>query len=81
MLWFNEAKDYGFISTEEGERLYVPGTGFTDGVRPKGRCAGLPVSFRVTQSRGRRQAEATTLVEEVAPRRARRHHGGARTRF
>lgn len=76
MLWFNEEKDYGFISTEEGERLYVHGTGFTDGIRPKGRCAGLEVSFRVTQNGEGRKAEESVLVEETAPRRARRHHGG-----
>ena len=76
MLWFNETKDYGFISTEEGERLYVHGTGFADGARPKGRCAGLPVTFRVTQDGEDRKAEATVLVTEIAPRRARRHHGG-----
>jgi cold shock CspA family protein len=80
MLWFNEAKDYGFISTEEGERLYVHGTGFAGGIRPKGRCAGLDVSFCVTQEGGVRKAEESFLVPEVAPRRARRHHGGSRAR-
>jgi cold shock CspA family protein len=76
MLWFNEEKDYGYISTDEGERLYVPGTGFAGGNRPKGRCAGLEVAFRVTKNGGIRQAEESVLVEETAPRRARRHHGG-----
>jgi cold shock CspA family protein len=77
MLWFNEEKDHGYISTEEGERLYVHGTGFAGGVRPKGRCAGLAVDFRVTASEGERRAEATTLVSEIAPPRARRRHRGA----
>jgi cold shock CspA family protein len=72
MLWFNEMKDYGYISTDEGERLYVHGTGFADGVRPKGRCAGLPVAFRVTTDGEVRKAEETTMVLEVAPPRARR---------
>jgi cold shock CspA family protein len=76
MLWFNEAKDYGYISTEEGERLYVHGTGFTAGLRPKGRCAGLAVAFRVAEDGGDRRAEESVLVQEVAPRRARRHHRG-----
>jgi cold shock CspA family protein len=80
MLWFNEVKDYGFISTHEGERLYVHGTGFADGVRPKGRCAGLVVTFRVTESDGARKAENVVLVQDVAPRRARLRHGGARAR-
>jgi cold shock CspA family protein len=80
MLWFNEEKDYGYISTEEGERLYVPGTGFAEGRRPKGRCAGVEVTFRVTRDGGIRQAEESALVQEASPRRARRHHGG-RGRF
>jgi len=80
MLWFNEDKDYGFISTEEGERLYVHGTGFAEGLRPKGRCAGLEVSFRLTKEEGVRKAQESVLVPEVAPRRARRHYGGARAR-
>jgi cold shock CspA family protein len=78
MIWFNEAKDYGYISTEDGERLYVHGTGFADGIRPKGRCAGLPVTFRVTEDNGVRRAEDSALVEETPPRRARRHHSGGR---
>ena len=80
MLWFNEEKDYGFISTEEGERLYVHGTGFAGGIRPEGRCAGLEVSFRVNALNGVRKAEESVLVPEIAPRRARMRHGGGRTR-
>jgi cold shock CspA family protein len=76
MLWFNEEKDHGFISTEEGERLYVHGTGFADGIRPKGRCAGTEVTFRLIRDGGIRQAEESVLVAEASPRRARRHHGG-----
>jgi cold shock CspA family protein len=81
MLWFNEEKDYGFISTEEGERLYVHGTGFAGCDRPKGRCAGLEVSFRVTEEEGVRKAEESSLVPHVAARRARRRHGGSRARL
>ena len=33
MLWFNEAKDHGFIMTDEGERLAVAGNGFAQGGR------------------------------------------------
>jgi len=80
MLWFNEEKDYGFISTEEGERLYVHRTGFVDGLAPEGRCAGLEVSFRVNVENGVRAAEETVLVPQVASRRARTRHGGGRTR-
>ena len=76
MLWFNEEKDHGYISTESGERLYVPGTGFAGGVRPKGRCAGLAVTFRVTGDGAVRQAEEATLLTEAPSQRARRRHGG-----
>lgn len=80
MLWFNEEKDYGFISTEEGERLYVHGTGFAGCDRPKGRCAGLEVSFRVIEEEGVREAAESSPVPQVAARRARRRHGGSRAR-
>ena len=33
MLWFNEAKDHGFIMTDEGERLAVAGEGFAGPLR------------------------------------------------
>ena len=76
MLWFNEEKDHGYISTDAGERLYVAGTGFAGGVRPKGRCAGLAVTFRVTKDGGVRQAEETALLTDAPNQRARRRHGG-----
>ena len=80
MLWFNEVKDHGYISTEEGERLYVEGSDFAGGDRPKGRCAGLAVSFRVSANGGPRKAEEVALVDSIAPPRARRRHGGGRAR-
>jgi hypothetical protein len=80
MLWFAEAKDYGFISTEDAERLYVHGTGFAGGVRPKGRCAALPVTFIVTVDGEDRKAEEVVFDEDLSPRRARLRHGGARAR-
>lgn len=82
MIWFNEEKDHGYIATESGERLYVAGTGFAGGVRPKGRCAGLAVTFRVTKDGGVRQAEEVTLLTDAPSQRARRRHGGTgRGRF
>lgn len=75
MLWFNEVKDFGFISTDEGERLYVHGTGFAGGTRPQGRCAGMLVEFHVREDEGGRKAAQVALVPEVAQRRARRRHG------
>jgi cold shock CspA family protein len=80
MLWFNQTKDHGFLSTEEGERLYVHGTGFADGLRPEGRCAGLEVSFEVSEENSVRQATDCKFVEKVSPRRARLRHGGSRAR-
>ena len=76
MLWFNEVKDFGFIETDEGERLYVHGSGFYNGTRLEGRCKGFPVEFTVTETEGLRKAEEVKLVEDVAPRRARRRHSG-----
>jgi len=73
MLWFNEEKDHGYISTGEGERLYIPGSGFAEGKRLKGRCAGLEVDFEIAMHDGEREATECSLVEQDAPRRARRH--------
>jgi cold shock CspA family protein len=80
MLWFDERKDYGFISTEDAERLYVHGTGFAEGMRPKGRCAALAVTFVVAVDDGTRQAAEVRFLEDVAPRRARLRHGSIRAR-
>jgi cold shock CspA family protein len=74
MKWFNEEKDHGYIETEEGERLYVPGSGFAGGKRLKGRCAGLDVEFQVVSVEGSRQAQECALVVEAVPHRARRRH-------
>jgi cold shock CspA family protein len=76
MLWFNERKNFGFISTEDGERLHVDGEGFARGERPKGRCAGQLVAFDVTEEAGTRKADAVRFVNDPAPRRARMRAGG-----
>jgi cold shock CspA family protein len=81
MLWFNEVKDYGLISTEDGERLSVHGSGFAGGTRPQGRCAGLAVSFQVVERGGVRTGEEIVLVQELAGGRARLRHGGGRSRL
>ena len=75
MLWFDEEKDYGFIRTEEGERLYVDRDGFVDGAAPIGRCAGRPVRLAVCERDGQRIGIDVALVQEEAPRRARRRSG------
>ena len=75
MLWFNETKDLGVITTEDGERVDVHGPDFVDGERPVGRCAGVPVEFQVAENGEGHKAEAVRLVIAVDPRRARRRHG------
>ena len=77
MLWFNEVKDHGFISTEEDERLYVEGDGFAPGEKPVGRCAGLAVVFEVEEgeAEGERKAIGVRQLVLTDPPRARRRHG------
>lgn len=79
MLWFDEAKNYGFILTDDGERLYVDREGFVDGAAPVGRCARLPVELRIVERDGERVAVDVVLVTEDAPRRARRRSSGMRS--
>lgn len=71
MLWFNDAKNHGFIRTEEGERLAVAGDGFAAGERPAGRCAKKVVTFEIDATSTGRQAQNVVFEREVVPRRAR----------
>jgi hypothetical protein len=71
MLWFDEAKDYGFILTEDEERLYVHRDGFVDGA-PVGRCARRPVRLTLTERDGERMAIEVSFVAEELHGRARR---------
>ena len=78
MLWFNEAKDYGFIMTDEGERLAVAGEGFAKGEKPEGRCAHKVVTFEVDETgraagaeRRLRAGYGRVATREDAERRAR----------
>jgi cold shock CspA family protein len=74
MLWFNTIKQYGFIQTEDGERLYVHESGFSSGEIPEGRCAGKSVAFqRMVDGYGTRAVEVA-FVEATVPRRARLRH-------
>jgi hypothetical protein len=79
MLWFNDVKDLGEITAEDGERLPILGTGFAAGERPQGRCAGLPVTFEIAQQGEERRAEDVRFVPEIAPRRARMRHARMRS--
>jgi hypothetical protein len=80
MLWFNRPKGYGFIMTDEGERLAVADDGFAPGERPEGRCAEMLVSFEVGDSNGVREAQNIVFEPEPAARRARLRRGGFGTR-
>jgi cold shock CspA family protein len=78
MLWFHEVKGYGFIRTEDGERVYVDRAGFVDGA-PVGRCAGLQVDLRIEERDGERVALDVSMVQEPAGGRARRRSSGTRS--
>jgi cold shock CspA family protein len=81
MVWFNEAKEHGFITTEDGERLYVHQNGFQSGMVPVGRCAGRVVTFeRVEDDTGIRAVEVAFLDEADARRaRPRRNQNSVRS--
>ena len=79
MLWFDEGKDYGFILTVEGERLYVDRDGFVDGTAPIGRCARLPVELSIGERDGERIAIDVSFVSEEPPRRAPRPSSNMRS--
>jgi hypothetical protein len=80
MLWFDEAKDYGFVLTEQGERVRVDRDGFVEKAAPVGRCAGLPVQLTVTERDGTRIAVDVSLVPEETHGRARRRSSTIRSR-
>jgi hypothetical protein len=79
MLWFDEARDYGFVLTDDGERLRVDRDGFVDGAAPVGRCARRPVKLSVEERDGDRVAVDVSLVAEESPRRARRRSSATRS--
>jgi cold shock CspA family protein len=74
MLWFNLDKGFGFIRTEQDERLYVSRSGFVPDHLPTERCAGRPVTFDREAEEG--DARAVNVVFPVAAdaRRARLRH-------
>jgi len=79
MIWFNEAKDFGFILTEEGERLYVHRSDFLPGEIPIGRCAHLPVRFEVSVRGDKRVAIEVSKASKEPPPRARRRGSSVRS--
>jgi cold shock CspA family protein len=74
MLWFNADKGYGFIQTEDAERLYVARSGFCEDHEPKQRCKGQVVSFERAFAEGDTRAVNVAFLEPASQRRARLHH-------
>jgi cold shock CspA family protein len=74
MLWFNLDKGYGFVQTEEDERLYVAGSGFLPGHEPRSRCKGRAVTFERQEREGDTRAINLAFVTNPEPRRARLRH-------
>ena len=74
--WFSDDKGFGFIRTDEGERLQVDGPGFAVGERPEGRCAEMVVTFEVEESEEGRRAQNVVFERQVAARRARLRGSG-----
>ena len=79
MLWFNQEKDLGVITTETGDRIDVAGNDFAVGERPKQRCAGAAVTFRVAVADDESKAVDVSFVPEVEQRRARMRHARFRS--
>jgi cold shock CspA family protein len=72
MLWFNAEKGYGFIETDDDERLYVASSGFLPKEEPKKRCAGRHVTFERIAAEGDARAVNVSFVpESELPNRAR----------
>jgi cold shock CspA family protein len=78
MIWFNNAKDLGFIASAKGERLAVRGEDFRDGSRPQGRCGGRIVAFRAEGEGPGARALDVVFVDDAAPRRARTRRSAGR---
>jgi cold shock CspA family protein len=81
LLWFNSEKNFGFIRTEHGDRLYVHRSGFVGDQAPVGRCAGLDVTFDVVgaEDADDRAAVSVSVTHEADPRRARMRRTGMRS--
>jgi len=78
MIWFNPSKGFGFIRTEDDERLYIGTDGFDPDHLPVGRCAGLELHFEreVADVEGGYKAVAAKIVEDSPQRRARARRRG-----
>ncbi|MHB8468335.1 MAG: S1 domain-containing protein [Gaiellaceae bacterium] len=74
MLWFNLEKGFGFIRSEEDERLIVSGEDFLRDIAPAGRCAGLEVTFERRAEKPDNRAVNVEFPPVEVQRRARRRH-------
>jgi cold shock CspA family protein len=73
MIWFNPAKQHGFIQTDEGERLRVDESGLALGTLLGDRCRGTRVHFdRLPGEQDEARAVSVTVVPLMAARRARK---------
>jgi hypothetical protein len=68
MLWFDEATGFGFILTEEGERIYVHRSGFLPG-EGSGRSL-RPPPGAIGRDRAERQARCHRRVDGSGSARA-----------
>lgn len=71
MIWFNVEKGFGFVRTEEGERLYVDASGFAPGSEPAPRCAGRMVEFERNEGEDGGFASSVRYSVAAPPQRAR----------
>jgi cold shock CspA family protein len=64
MIWFNGEKGYGFIQTDDDERLHVASNGFLPNEEPKpeSRCAGRAVTFERIADDGTARAVNVAFV-------------------
>ncbi|MGZ4415916.1 MAG: cold shock domain-containing protein [Gaiellaceae bacterium] len=74
IVWFNLDKGFGFIRTEEDERLYVALSGFVPEHTPTARVAGREVSFDREAQEGDARAVNVVFPAALDPRRARLRH-------
>jgi len=73
MIWFNGEKGYGFIQTEDDERLPVARSGFLPDEEPPAatRCGGRIVSFERVDDREPYAVNVAFVPEGELPNRAR----------
>jgi hypothetical protein len=78
MLWFNAQKGFGYVRTEDDERLYIGADGFKPDELPVGRCAGLELIFEREPAdvEGGFKAVSATVVADSPQRRARARRRG-----